>query len=117
MSSLMSSQGIVLATAMAVSAGTVILFDLLGEKYIETAKLELAKNVQNSPHKKHSLKSCLSSGEKKKDSRKKKSKKRRVHFAADVKDSNGNSEEYRREHYRSSSNCYGNKILGMPSNR
>ena len=94
MSSLMGSNGLVLATAMAVSAGTVLLFDLLQEKYLSTIQFELTNNKQEySPHGEHILKSCLSSGEKNKDLRKKK----RVHFAANVKDSNGNGEEYRRE--------------------
>ncbi|XP_055831324.1 uncharacterized protein LOC129900389 [Solanum dulcamara] len=112
MSYLMSSQGVVLATAVAVSAGIVVLFDRLREKYFSTAHLELTKNVQNSPQEKPILKSCLSSGEKNMNSRKEK-KKKRVHFAADVKDSNNNGEEYRRENR----NSCGKKILGMPANR
>ncbi|OIT02786.1 PREDICTED: uncharacterized protein LOC109228369 [Nicotiana attenuata] len=112
MSSLMGPNGLVLATAMVVSAGTVILFDLLQEKYLSTIQFELTNNKQEySPHGKYILKSCLSSGGKKKDSSKKK--KKRVHFAANVKDSNGNGEEYRREF-----NKYYSKVLsnscGMP---
>ncbi|XP_009617112.1 uncharacterized protein LOC107819186 [Nicotiana tabacum] len=109
MSSLMGSNGLVLATAMVVSAGTVILFDLLREKYLSTIQFELTNNKQEySPHGKHILKSCLSSGEKKK--------KKRVHFAANVKDSNGNGEEYRRVFKKYYSKTQSNSC-GMPENR
>ncbi|KAF3663686.1 putative phospholipase D alpha 1-like [Capsicum annuum] len=104
--------GLVVATAMAVSACTVILFDQLREKYMAIAQLELTKNVQeSSPQGKCILKSCLSSGEKNMSFAKKK--KKRVHFAADVKDSKSNGEKYRRG-YR---NSCGKKVLDMPANR
>ncbi|PHT45936.1 hypothetical protein CQW23_15094 [Capsicum baccatum] len=105
--------GLVVATAMAVSACTVILFDHLREKSMAIAQLELTKNVQeSSPQGKCILKSCLSSGEKNMSFAKKK-KKKRVHFAADVKDSKSNGEKYRRG-YR---NSCGKKVLEMPANR
>lgn len=58
MSSLLTSQGLVLATAMAVSAGTIILFDLFRHRIP-------IKNQLDSPP--QLLKSCLSSGIKKKN--------------------------------------------------
>ncbi|KAL3366499.1 hypothetical protein AABB24_011269 [Solanum stoloniferum] len=93
MSCLMGSQGVVLATAVVVSAGTIVVFDLLRQKYLSIAELELTNNNKKSPRQNSLLKSCLSSGEKNMNSRRKK---KRVHFAADVKDSNNNGEEYRR---------------------
>ena len=113
MSSMLGSQGLVLATAMAVSAGTVILLDLFRVKYSSTHLSD------HSPPENQILKSCLSSAGKNKDRAKKK--KKRVHFAADVKSSSGNGEEYRREHMRKYTetrikSC-GNEIVGMPGNR
>lgn len=116
MSSVLSSKGLVLATSIAVSAGTVILFDLLREKYFPPTQF------QDSPPAKQLLKSCLSSSSQKKE--KKNKKKKRVKFADDVKDSRGNSELYRKLHKKSSkadATCCGNEILGynglMPANR
>ncbi|KAL2462748.1 hypothetical protein Fot_53985 [Forsythia ovata] len=110
---MLSSQGLVLATAMAVSAGTIIVFDLLREKYFPPS--QFSRNQQSIPHKKL-LKSCLSSGSKK-------SQKKRVQFAVDVKDSSGNNEVYRKTHRKhrevpQSTSC-GTEILelqGMPAN-
>ncbi|KAM3380664.1 hypothetical protein P3S68_006237 [Capsicum galapagoense] len=117
MSSMLSSQGFVLATAMAVSAGTVILLDLFRVKYFPSIHLS---DQQDYPHdEKQILKSCLSSAGKNKERARKK--KKRVHFAADVKSSSGNGEEYRRKQMKkcteSKINSCGNEIMGMPGNR
>ncbi|KAJ8536230.1 hypothetical protein K7X08_034631 [Anisodus acutangulus] len=118
MSSMLGSQGLVLATAMAVSAGTVILLDLFRVKYFPSTHLS---DQQDYPSEKQILKSCLSSSAgKNKDGRARK-KKKRVQFAADVKSSSGNGEEYRRKHIRKFTetriNSCGNEIVGMPGNR
>ncbi|XP_006364212.1 uncharacterized protein [Solanum tuberosum] len=111
MSSMLGSQGFVLATAMAVSAGTVILLDLFRVKYFHLSD-------QQHDHK-QILKSCLSSAGKNKDKTRKKNKK--VQFAADVKISSGNGEEYRRKQMRkfteSRIKSCGNEIVGIPGNR
>ncbi|CAI9766079.1 unnamed protein product [Fraxinus pennsylvanica] len=117
MSSVLSSKGLVLATSMAVSAGTVILFDLLREKYFAPTQF------QESPPAKQLLKSCLTSSSQKMEKKNKK-KEKRVKFADDVKDSRGNGELYRKLRKKSSkaeATCCGNEILGynglMPANR
>ncbi|PIN16147.1 hypothetical protein CDL12_11203 [Handroanthus impetiginosus] len=107
---MLTSQGLVFATAMAVSACSIILFDLFKEK--------CEKCIPQNQDPKQALKSCLSSGRKKI--------KKRVQFADDVKDTKGNGELYRREHQRwgeneieKNSKC-GNETLGfkkMPANR
>ncbi|CAA2946540.1 Hypothetical predicted protein [Olea europaea subsp. europaea] len=86
---MLSSQGLVLATAMAVSAGTIIVFDLLREKYFPSTQFP-----RTHPQKQF-LKSCLSTGSK---NEQKKKKKKKVQFAGDVKDSSGDSEVYRKKH-------------------
>ncbi|GMI82048.1 hypothetical protein like AT1G52565 [Hibiscus trionum] len=77
-SGLCSQGGLVLATAMVVSS-TVIFLTLSRQKTL--------------PPPKQSLRSCLSSSEGKKRDKKKK----RVQFAENVKERNGNGEEYRKE--------------------
>ncbi|KAL6559820.1 hypothetical protein OROGR_004937 [Orobanche gracilis] len=122
---MLTSQGLALATAMAVSAGTIFLFDHLREKYFPHTP-QVSEIQDFTPAENHVLKSCLSSGSKKREKEEKKnSKKKKVRFARDVKDSKGNGELYRREHRRSScekiqKNYCGDEILGtrkLPPNR
>ncbi|EYU23013.1 hypothetical protein ABFS82_11G044900 [Erythranthe guttata] len=103
MASILSSQGVVLATAVAVSGATVIL---------------LAIRLQKSPPSTHhhfpllpppSRGGAISSDEKMKKEKKNKKKKKRVHFAEDVVDPVGNSDEYRKLH----SNKYLNLNLNL----
>ncbi|KAL8043011.1 hypothetical protein ABFX02_09G090400 [Erythranthe guttata] len=117
MSSMLTCQGVVLATAMAVSAGTIILFDLCRERYLHSTSLILRNHDSHSDQ---NLKSCLSSGGKKR----KKKKSKRVRFADDVRETRGNGELYRRKHRESDGiqkSCCGNQIIGlqkvMPANR
>ncbi|XVE89101.1 hypothetical protein DITRI_Ditri19aG0123400 [Diplodiscus trichospermus] len=77
MSSVICSQGLVLATAMVVSS-TVIFFTFSRQKTLSLPK--------------QTLRSCLSPEGKKKEKKKKK-----VQFAENVKESKGNGEEYRKE--------------------
>ncbi|XP_054792024.1 uncharacterized protein LOC129321005 isoform X2 [Prosopis cineraria] len=116
-SSAMTSQGVVFATAMALS-GTVILI-----------ALRLQKSLPPLLHTPHSsppvLRSCISS-ERKKGQKKKK----RVHFAEDVVDSRTDGQEFRRKHRVSHSSVCSNsevkveetcngvsEVRGMPANR
>ncbi|XP_019168721.1 PREDICTED: uncharacterized protein LOC109164651 [Ipomoea nil] len=115
---MLSSQGLVLATAMAVSAGTIIILDLLRDKYFP-------QNQESLAEKHRILRSCLTSSsggdrnkESEKKSKSKSKKKKRVQFAEDVKDTIGNGEEYRRQFELGNNQrrrCLGNK--GMPENR
>ncbi|KAK4428014.1 hypothetical protein Salat_1570400 [Sesamum alatum] len=115
MSSMLTSQGLVLATAMAVSAGTLLLFDLFRDRSFPPPTSSVPANPDDD-QKQQALKSCLSSGSKRK--------KKRVQFADDVKDTKGNGELYRRGHRKYcaeiQSNRCGNEVLGrrkMPANR
>ncbi|XP_028753850.1 uncharacterized protein LOC114713386 [Neltuma alba] len=122
-SSVMGSQGVVVATAMALS-GTVILIALRLQKSLPPLHTPLS----SSPI----LRSCISSAERKKGQKKKKKKTKRVHFAEDVVDSRRDGSEFRRKHRVSNSsvvysnsetkmraeNCNGAaEIRGMPANR
>ncbi|WJX95796.1 hypothetical protein P8452_77073 [Trifolium repens] len=136
MSSIITSQGAVFATAMAVS-GTVILLALRLQKSLPPTQFSLNEIPSSSPT--PILRSCISSDEKKS-----KKKKKRVHFAEDVMDSCKDGEEYRKQHQQQqqqqhgtnnttnntkhslkinsrskvSKNCNGgNENRGMPANR
>ncbi|XP_004508493.1 uncharacterized protein [Cicer arietinum] len=89
MSSMISAQGAVFATAMAVS-GTVILLALRLQKSLPPTQFSLH---QIPPSPSPILRSCISS-----DGKKTNKKKKRVHFAKDVMDSCRDGEEYRKKH-------------------
>ncbi|KAL3633044.1 hypothetical protein CASFOL_026028 [Castilleja foliolosa] len=114
---MLTSQGVVLATAMAVSAGTIFLFDHLRGKYFPQSSRNQVFAIDGN---RVLLKSCLSSGKKKRE----KEEKKRVRFANDVKDSNGDGELYRKTHRKKCAEIQikscGNEIVGiekMPQNR
>ncbi|CAH9075716.1 unnamed protein product [Cuscuta epithymum] len=104
---MLSSQGLVFATAMAVSAGTVILFDLFRDKYYPGHH----NQDSSSPENPRILRSCLASGEKKRKKEKK------VSFAEGVKESIRKGEEYRRGFRKvNRRSCGGVVNRGMPAN-
>ncbi|TMW84776.1 hypothetical protein EJD97_024412 [Solanum chilense] len=83
MSSLLTSQGVVFATAMAVSAGTMILLATFRPQKSQEFSFNSISNIPP--------RSCIST-----DRKKKEKKKKRVKFAEDVVEPSGNSEEYRK---------------------
>lgn len=116
MSSMLGSQGVVLATAMAVS-GTVLLLAFRLQKPADHHQIS-----QSSPQ---ILRSCISSD----GNKKRKNKKKRVHFAEDVVDPIGDGEKFRRQIMSTSSSSSSSplsfkkssggaqKHKGMPANR
>ncbi|KAH7546382.1 hypothetical protein FEM48_Zijuj01G0194600 [Ziziphus jujuba var. spinosa] len=104
MSSILTSQGVVLATAMAVS-GTVILLALRLQKSLPTTQFSVADQLPQSSH--TILRSCISS--------------------EDVVDPSGDGEEFRRQNRGLNSNSSNSsmkfkrtssdKYKGMPANR
>ncbi|MED6179889.1 hypothetical protein PIB30_004944 [Stylosanthes scabra] len=88
MSPMMTAQGVVFATAMAVS-GTVILLALRLQKSLPPTQFPFHEIPTSQTPK--TLRSCISSAGKKSVKKKK-----RVHFAEDVTDSCGDGEEFRR---------------------
>ncbi|XP_057968946.1 uncharacterized protein LOC131158237 isoform X1 [Malania oleifera] len=130
MSSILSSQGVVLATAMAVS-GTVIFLALSRQK-TNFPSPNLSGNHNSQPSSRPFPRSCLCSGRHlffKKiwwaDERRRERKKKKVRFAENVKDPVGNGEEFRTRKERRKSvevcrNCRTEEIPGigrMPANR
>ncbi|KAJ4839240.1 hypothetical protein Tsubulata_007773 [Turnera subulata] len=89
MSSLLCSQGVVLATAMAVS-GTVLLLAFRLQKSLQFPIDQIHPHPSS---RRQVLRSCISPPE----GKKKGNKKKRVHFAKDVVDPRGDGELFRRQ--------------------
>ncbi|XP_020548839.1 uncharacterized protein LOC105164414 isoform X2 [Sesamum indicum] len=118
----LTSQVLFLATALAASAGTVFLFDLLRERCFPPP--QIPRNQDSLIQRKQLLKSCLSSGKplQPQENKKRKRKKKRVQFADDVKDSksNGNRKKHRKFAETDEKSCCGNAVVGLkklPANR
>ncbi|KAJ6731932.1 TRANSMEMBRANE PROTEIN [Salix purpurea] len=92
MSSSLCSQGVVLATAMAVS-GTVILLAFRLQKTLLPSDQFPGDHHQIPESSQQALRSCMSS-----EGKRKGKKKKTVHFAEDVADPGGDGEEFRRQH-------------------
>ncbi|KAJ7962861.1 Cytochrome P450 family protein [Quillaja saponaria] len=117
MSSILGSQGLVLATAMVVSSSVIFLAFSKQKAFLPT---QLSRNHNSQEPNRKILRSCLYSEEKK---RERKNKKKKVQFADNVKEPSGNGKEYRKEHERKSravtTSCRNEipEIQGIPENR
>ncbi|XP_076912148.1 uncharacterized protein LOC143570366 [Bidens hawaiensis] len=85
MSSILASNGMVLATAMAAVSGTVLLL-AFRLKQPDAGDFSVIHH-----HHHHHLRPCISS-----DGKKREKKNKKVHFAEDVMEPSGNGEEFRR---------------------
>ncbi|XP_041020181.1 uncharacterized protein LOC121261845 [Juglans microcarpa x Juglans regia] len=108
------SQGLVLATAMAISSTALFLAYCRQKSFPPT---QISENQDPQHPAKQILRSCLYSEEKKKERKKKK-----VQFAEDVKDPSGNGDKYRKEQTKPSKAEMGCRneirgVRGMPENR
>ncbi|KAJ6408056.1 hypothetical protein OIU84_011376, partial [Salix udensis] len=87
MSSMLCSQGVVLATAMAVSGTVILLAFRLQKSPLPSGQFPIDLHHQIRQSSRQAPRSCISSG-------KKKGKKKRVHFAEDVVDPRGDGKEF-----------------------
>ncbi|KAI3524479.1 hypothetical protein L1887_03135 [Cichorium endivia] len=96
MSSILASNGMVLATAMAAVSGTVLLLAFRLQKQPSTTTANVRFSIIPHPR------PCISS-----DGKKREKKNKKVHFAEDVMEPSGNGEEFRRRFQ--SKNLYQNR--------
>ncbi|CAM8942561.1 unnamed protein product [Rhodiola kirilowii] len=126
MSSILSSQGVVLATAMAAVSGTMILLALRHQKFSHTPRPCLSGSSKF-PSFSNIFNTLFSHGKKRK-------KTKRVRFAEDVVEPSGDGVKFRKQHRKvgtqvsyNTNNCSDGddesgvervkKITGMPANR